>query len=113
MFETSSSLKLDFETSTSIPSNYLVQTSNFSIGFSSQLISTPWIIDSGASDHMTSTSSLFKTYFVCPENQKVRIAYESLSSIIGKGSIQISNTIILNLFYMFLTFPILSVSKLS
>ena len=115
MSEISYSLKPGFETSTSIPSDHLAQTGIFSTGFSSQLTSAPWIIDSGASDHMTNTSSLFKTYSVCSGNQKVRIADESLSSIAGKGSIQISDTIVLKfvLHVPNLSCNLLSVSKLS
>ena len=95
MYEIFSFLKPGFGTSTSIPSGSLAHTCNFSTGFSSQLTSAPWIIDFGTSNHMTSTSSLFKTYYPCPKNQKVRIADRSISSIVGKGSIQISDIIIL------------------
>ena len=64
---------------------------------------------------MTSISSLFKTYSVCSGNQKVRIADGSLSSIAGKGSIQISDTIVLKsvLHVPNLFCNLLSVSKLS
>ncbi|KAL5849958.1 hypothetical protein ACOSQ4_007971 [Xanthoceras sorbifolium] len=97
------------------PSGYLAQTGNASTGFIGQFTFAPWIIDSGASNHMTSASSLFKTYSPCPGNQKVRIADENLSSIAGKGSIQISNNIVLNsvLHVPNLSCNLLSVSKLS
>uniref|UniRef100_A0A2N9G6R9 Retrovirus-related Pol polyprotein from transposon TNT 1-94-like beta-barrel domain-containing protein n=1 Tax=Fagus sylvatica TaxID=28930 RepID=A0A2N9G6R9_FAGSY len=45
--------------------------------------SAPWIIDSGASDHMTSSHNFFESYSPCSEIEKVRIADSSLSSIAG------------------------------
>ena len=45
--------------------------------------STPWIIDSGASDHMTSYSQLFHTYNPCSSHDKIRIADGSYSPITG------------------------------
>lgn len=47
----------------------------------------PWIIDSGASHHMTGMSSLFSTYRVCSSRDKVRIVDGSLSSVVGTGDI--------------------------
>jgi hypothetical protein len=49
-----------------------------------------WIIDSGASDHMTGIFSLFSSYNLCSSREKVRIANGSLSSVSGKGSISIT-----------------------
>ena len=57
----------------------------------SSLTSAPWIIDSGASDHMTSFSNLFKSYSSCPGNQTIRIADGTFSPI--AGLIKISDTI--------------------
>ncbi|KAL6322028.1 hypothetical protein AAG906_003171 [Vitis piasezkii] len=34
----------------------------------------PWIVDSGASDHMTGDATIFDTYSSCPNNLTVRIA---------------------------------------
>lgn len=45
---------------------------------------TSWIIDSGASDHMTGSSELFSSYSPCAGNQKVKIADGSFSAIAGK-----------------------------
>lgn len=56
---------------------------------------TPWIIDSEASNHMTDSYHLFSSYLTCASNLKVKIADGSLSTVAGKGSIQISNSITL------------------
>jgi len=50
----------------------------------------PWVIDSDASDHMTSMSPLFLSYNPCSGRDKVRIADCSLSSVSGKGSVSVS-----------------------
>ncbi|KAL5840805.1 hypothetical protein ACOSQ4_013413 [Xanthoceras sorbifolium] len=75
---------------------------------------TPWIIDSGASNHMTSVSSLFNTYSPCSGLEQIRIADESLSPIAGKGLIKISEKIRLNYVLQVpkLACNLLSVSKL-
>ncbi|RVW47383.1 Retrovirus-related Pol polyprotein from transposon TNT 1-94 [Vitis vinifera] len=66
---------------------------------------TPWIIDYGASDHMTDAHHLFSTYSSCAGNLKVKIADGTLSPVAGKGSIRISESITLN--------PVLHVPNLS
>lgn len=59
--------------------------------------STPsWIIDSGASDHMTSLQSLFSSHSICSGRDKVRVADKTLSSIFEKGSINVSPTMSLS-----------------
>ncbi|QHN83700.1 uncharacterized protein DS421_20g706960 [Arachis hypogaea] len=54
---------------------------------SSSLSSTPSgsLAQIGASDHMTNLSPLFKTYSPSFENEKIRVADGSFSSIAGKG----------------------------
>ncbi|XP_024030846.1 uncharacterized protein LOC112094389 [Morus notabilis] len=54
-----------------------------------------WIIDSGASDHMTGDGSLFHEYQLSHTNLTVRIADGSLSKVAGIGSIWLSPEIIL------------------
>ncbi|KAG6508688.1 hypothetical protein ZIOFF_034068 [Zingiber officinale] len=80
--------------SSSTPNVSMAHTGNeiivFPCGFG---ISAPWIIDSGASDHMTNSLKLLKLYSPCPENKKVKIADGSFSPIAGKGSVQISENI--------------------
>lgn len=49
-----------------------------------------WIIDSGASNHMTDVSFLFSSYNLYSSREKVRIANGSLSLVFGKGSIFVS-----------------------
>lgn len=100
--------------SSGIPNVYLAQTGRNPIALSC-LNSSPWIIDSGASDHMTSFSHLFETYSPCSGNQKIRIADGSFSPIAGKGHIKLTEKI--NLIYVLhvpkLACNLLSVSKLS
>lgn len=57
----------------------------------------PFIIDSGASDHMMDSYHLFSTYISCVTNIKVKIADGSLSTVAEKGNTQISGSITLNL----------------
>jgi len=49
-----------------------------------------WIIDSGATDHMTGESSLFSSYKPCAGNSKIKIADGPLSAVAGKSSIVLS-----------------------
>ena len=85
---------LKSNSSSGIPSVSLAQIGNKLIALSCCLNSSaPWIIDLGASDHMTSSSHLFKSYSPCSENEKVRITDSSFSSIAGKGLIKISERI--------------------
>ena len=49
-----------------------------------------WIIDSGATDHMTSESSLFFSYKPCARNSKIKIVDGTLSAVEGKSSIVLS-----------------------
>ena len=77
--------------------------------------STPWIIDSGAFDHMTSFSNLFHNYNPCSGNEQIRIADGSYSIVVGKGLVNLSKTISLKSVFLVpkLACNLLSVSKLS
>ena len=100
--------------STIAPVGSLAQTGSvFSVTYI--FSSMHWIIDSGASDHMRNLSKLFQTYVPCPGNQKIRIADGSVSSIVGKGLIPISEKITLQsvLHVPKLACNLLFVSKLS
>ena len=88
------------------------------ISISSYLYSKPdssWIIDSGASDHMTGNSTLFSTYKPCAGNRKVRIADGSFSAIAGVVDITISHSLILSkvLHVPNLSCNLISISKLT
>lgn len=71
-----------------IPSDSLAQTGSPPSALSSYLTSTPWIIDSSASDHLASLSHLFKSYSPCLGNKNVRIADGSFSSIARNGQLK-------------------------
>lgn len=75
----------------------------------------PWIIDSGATDHMTGSSKKISSYSPCAGNQKVKIADGSLSAIAGKGSIILSPSLTLHdvLQVPKLSCNLLSISKLT
>ncbi|KZV53482.1 hypothetical protein F511_14848 [Dorcoceras hygrometricum] len=87
-----------------------------SVGFNVSTITIcPWIIDSGATDHMTGSSKLFHSYIPCAGNQKIKIADGTLSAIAGQGTIVISQTITLHnvLHVPNLSCNLLSISKLT
>ena len=65
----------------------------------------PWIIDLGAIDHMTGCVSLFSTYTPGSGHIKFKIAYRSLATVVGAGTIILGPHIIL--------FNVLYVPKLS
>ncbi|KAG8501502.1 hypothetical protein CXB51_003813 [Gossypium anomalum] len=53
-----------------------------------------WILDSGASDHMTGNSTLFHTYTPCHDKSRIRIADGSYSPVAGVGEEQKSGRMI-------------------
>lgn len=55
-----------------------------------------WIIDSGATDHMTSCSKLFFSNNPCAGNRKIKVADSSFLAIVGMGSIKISHSLTLH-----------------
>ncbi|RVW96476.1 Retrovirus-related Pol polyprotein from transposon RE1 [Vitis vinifera] len=54
---------------------------SFSLSASKIQFSSPWIIDSRASDHMTNSSKVFSNYIPCPGNQKIKIADGTLVTV--------------------------------
>nr|CAN65095.1 hypothetical protein VITISV_011639 [Vitis vinifera] len=73
----------------------------------------PWIVDSGASDHMTGDATIFDTNSSCPNNLTVRIADGSLSKVAGTGSVVLSRDLTLNFVLLVpnLDCNLLSISK--
>ena len=73
-----------------------------------------WIIDLGASDHMTKESNFFLSYRPCSGKQKVQVADKKLTRVSGKGNVSLSLkstlTYVLHVPKMF--YNLLSINKL-
>ena len=54
-----------------------------------------WIVDSGASDHMTGDINLLADFQPCKQDWMVRIADGSQSRVVGIGSVEISGNLVL------------------
>ncbi|KAG8473962.1 hypothetical protein CXB51_033910 [Gossypium anomalum] len=78
-------------------------------------ITTSWILDSGASDHMTGNLSLFHTYLPCNDHSRIRIADESYSPVAGMGTVRLTENFSLDkvLHVPNLSYNLLSISKLT
>ena len=98
-----------------IPSVSLAQIGSAPNAFSCCFNSTPWIIDSRASNHMTSFSNMFNTYSPCSGSEKIRITDGSFSPIARKGLIKLFESIDLKyvLHVPKLACNLLSMSKLT
>ena len=114
-YEFFSNFQASGQSSTTLSSSSLAHKGTFLIALSTTSHITPWIIDSGASDHMTDAHHLFSTFSPCAGNLKVKIAYGALSPVVGKGSIHISKSITLNhvLHVPNLSYNLLSISQLT
>ena len=67
-----------------------------------------------ASDHMTGCHELFSTYNPCPGNLKIRIADGSLSYVVGKLNIKVSNMTLFSVLHdPNLACNLVSISKLT
>ena len=75
------------------PSVSVAHIGNELYALSRRFKSTPWIINSGASNHMTNSSNMFESYSPCPGNKKVRIVDGNFPPIPRKGLIKISEGI--------------------
>ena len=75
----------------------------------------PWIIDSGASDHMTGHRHFFSSYCPCSSPRQVRIANDSSVKVAGIGSIILSPSLmLLNVLHVpDFSCNLLSISKLT
>lgn len=71
----------------------------FPLSFGFNVSDTPfthyWILDSGATDHMTPFPYHFSTYVPCPSNKKISTADGTLITAAGQGDVQITQTILL------------------
>ncbi|RVX17361.1 hypothetical protein CK203_003623 [Vitis vinifera] len=56
---------------------------SFCINVSHRVYDDSWIIDSDATDHMTSKSQLFHTYTLSPRNKKIAVANDFLATVAG------------------------------
>jgi hypothetical protein len=54
-----------------------------------------WVIDSGATDHMTFSSKYFSSYSPCSSQRKITIADGSDTTVAGQGDIHINGSLIL------------------
>ena len=75
----------------------------------------PWIIDFGASDHMTGQSNLFSSYIPYTSSDKIKIAYGTFSSISSKSLVHITLSLSLSFVLHITSFAInfLSISRLT
>ncbi|KAL0556125.1 hypothetical protein IC582_004635 [Cucumis melo] len=75
----------------------------------------PWILDSGATNHLTGFSEHFVTYTPCVDNEKIWIANGSLAPIATKGQIVLFNSFSLQnvLHVPKLSYNLLSISKIT
>ena len=56
---------------------------SFCINVSNKVYDDSWVIDSGATDHMTPKYQLFHTYTPSPSNKKIAVANSSLAIVAG------------------------------
>ena len=74
-----------------------------------------WIVDSGATDHMTGNSQFFLSYSPSSGQQKVQMANVNFSTVAGKGTVRLSPALLLKdvLHVPKLTYNLISVCKLT
>ena len=102
--------------SSTVASGSIARKGNFLHAFTAkQDLSNVWVIDSGASDHMTRHINLLSNFQPCDKNWTVKVADGSLSRVVGTSSIALSKNIILKsvLLVPNLDCNLLSISKLT
>ena len=103
--------------STSIqPTTSVAQKGNYSSALTTKIeTSHSWVIDSGASDHMTSHLNQFITYSPCTSPIKIKITDRTLTPVAGIGSIKLSLTLTIHFAFHVpnLSCNLLSISKLT
>ena len=93
----------------------LVQSGNSIIALNTTMTADDtWIVDSGATDHMSGNRGLFKTLRLCPENLRVKVANGVVTKVAGIGSVLLTEHLEVHnvLFVPALTCNLISVSKL-
>lgn len=81
---------------------------------SKQENSASWIVDSGASDHMTGSADLFSSYKPCDGEIKITVADGSSSLVAGFGDLNLCGLSLKSVLYVpNLKYNLISVSKLS
>ena len=93
----------------------IAQRGNIKSSFLSQkLTGEGWIVDSGASDHMTGSAIVFCTYGKCVDDIRVTVADGTHSTVAGQGHIDLSSLKLQNVLHVpFLQCNLLSVSKIT
>lgn len=92
----------------------LAEKGNCSKAFNILARNKSWIVDSGATDHMTGCVDLFFDYKSDPRNETVKIADGTFSIVAGSGSVKIAPDFVLkNVLYVAkLACNLLSISRL-
>ncbi|GJW28735.1 retrovirus-related pol polyprotein from transposon TNT 1-94 [Tanacetum coccineum] len=77
--------------------------------------STKWVIDSGASDHMTGNSHIFNKFDTHTSSFHVTNADRSISQVLGSGTVNLSHSISLSSVFSLpkFSFNLLSVSRIT
>ena len=93
----------------------IAQRGNIKSSFLSQkLTGEGWIVDSGASDHMTGSATIFCTYGKCVDDIRVTVADGTHSTVAGQGHIDLSSLKLQNVLHVpFLQCNLLSVRKIT
>ena len=74
-----------------------------------------WVMDSGATDHMTHSPSIFFTYFPCPSSRKIATANGSLTTVAGMGDVKLNPSLVLKnvLHVLTLSTNLISIKKIT
>ena len=54
-----------------------------------------WILDFGATDHMTHNPNQFKTYLPCPIKRKIVVADGTTTTMVGIGDVRVTSNLVL------------------
>jgi hypothetical protein len=65
------------------------------LNVSGKTFANSWVMDSGATNHMTHSPNGFTTYFQCPSSRKIATANGSLTTVAGVGDVKIGPSLIL------------------